>query len=217
MLLPGYLESQAAFIQAHPGHDIYSCNGDYVLDDGTRRRVWRGPRFEQPFSLSAEDQARESSILLMATITPRVFELTGGFRPLHAEDYDFWLRALLLGATHIYNPEVLVLYRRHAGQRTRSLVAKAESFLAIQREAVEMPGLTASQEQALADAIRFSKARVDRRHLEEKLLSGDYTAVRSMYWRSRRAFPHKPKYLLGLAIIMVSPRLYARIKSDRML
>jgi teichuronic acid biosynthesis glycosyltransferase TuaG len=216
MLLPSYLESQSAFIGEHPGYHIYSCNGELLLADGTRRTFWKGPRFERPFSLAAEDQTRDSSILLMATITPRVFELTGGFRSLHSEDYDFWLRALLLGATHIYNPAVLAVYRRHEGQRTRALVAEAESFLAIQRQALETPGLSASQRAALADAIDFSEARVCRRELEENLLAGEYSGARSMYWGSRKAFPGKAKYLLGLAIVMLSPRLYAEIKSDRM-
>lgn len=216
VLLPNYLECQLAFIEDHPDHDIYSCNGELLFEDGARRTFWNAARFEKPFSLTAEDQAHESSILLMATITPRVFELTGGFQSLHSEDYDFWLRALLLGAKHIYNPAVLAVYRRHQGQRTRALVAEAESFLSIQRDALEMPGLAASQRQALLDAIEFSQARVDRRKLEEKLLVGDYSGARSMYWRYRRAYPGAVKYWTGLAIMMLSPRLYARIKKSRM-
>lgn len=217
MLLPDYLESQTAFIATHPGFDIYSCNGELLLPDGTRRVFWRDSRFGQPFSLSAEDQIEESSILLMAAITPRVLELTGGFRTLHSEDYDFWLRALLLGARHIYNPAVLAVYRRHEGQRTRFLVAEAESFLEIQRDALGLPGLTESQRQALTRAIEFSEARVCRRKLEENLLTGEYDSARSRYWKCRAAFPDKGKYVVGLVLMMASPRLYARIKAERMI
>ena len=217
MLLPQYLEKQSAFMTREPGYDIYSTNADYLLRDGSRRAVWRGRRFLQPLTLTAADQFAESSILLMATITPRVFELTGGFRTLHSEDYDFWLRALILGATHRYNPEVLAVYRRTEGTRTTSMVAEAESFLLIQREALQMPELTRAQRAAGEKAVALSEARVMRRELEEALLVGDYTHARSRYWRARRAFPSWAKYLLGLAIISVSPRAYARIKSGRMI
>ena len=216
MLLPSYCQSQLAFIRDHPGYDIYSCNARLLLADGTECAFWRGAGFERPFSLAPEDQIADSSILLMATITPRVFELTDGFRSLHSEDYDFWLRALLAGAKHIYNPAVLAVYRRHQGQRTRSLVAEAESFLAIQRDALETLELNASQRQALLAAVSFSDARVGRRRLEEKLLAGDYSRTRSMYWEYRAAFPDKTKYWVGYALIMLSPRLYARIKGSRM-
>ena len=127
MLLPAYLESQYAFLVAHPGYDIYSCNVEMLLRDGTRRVVWSGGRRSAPFSLTAEDEARESEILLMTVLRPSVFALTGGFRPVYSEDYDFWLRALILGARHIYNPEVLAVYRRAEGSKTTRLVAAAKS------------------------------------------------------------------------------------------
>lgn len=217
MLLPEYVERQHAFIAENPGFDIYSTNADFLMRDGSRRRVWRGPRFARPLSLTAEDQFAESSILLMATITPRVFALTGGFRPLHAEDYDLWLRALVLGATHRYDPEVLAVYRRMEGTRTTSLVAEAESFLSIQRDALLMPELTTAQRIAGEKAVAFSEVRVERRKLEEALLAGDFAHARRRYLRTRAAFPDKPKYLLGLLIMLLSPRAYARIKGDRMI
>jgi len=217
MLLPQYIESQNAFAIAHPGFDIHSCNAVYLLRDGTRRPVWTDQRHSEPFSLSVAEQFAESSILLMAMITPRVFELTGGFRALHSEDYDFWLRALILGAKHLHNPVVLAVYRRTEGSRTTSLVAEAQSFLRIQREALEMTQFPASGRAAALSAIEFSRARVKRRELEESLLGGDYRDARRRYWDARAAFPHKGKYVVGLALIGVSPRLYAHVKRRRMI
>jgi len=217
MLRPDYYESQEAFIAEHPGFDIYSCNAEYLLRSGARRPVWQGRRFEKPFSLRAEDQFAESSILLMAAIKPRVFEMTDGFRTLHSEDYDFWLRALILGARHIYNPAVLAVYRRSEGSRTRSLVAEAESFLQIQREALAMAELSQDQRAVGRRAVEFSEARVLRRELEEALLAADVAHARARYWRARAAFPSKIKYVIGLALMMASPRLYAGLKRERML
>lgn len=217
LLFPNYLEAQSAFMSLHPGFDIYSCNAEYLLADGGRRPVWRGRRFEHPFSLTAEDQIAESSIVLMAVITRRVLNLTGGFRDLHSEDYDFWLRALLAGATHVYDPAVLAVYRRGEGRKTRALVAEAESFLWILEDNAAREGLTESQHGAFARAIPRAKARVERRELEERLLGGEFAGARARYWRSRAAFPDRLTYLAGLAVMAISPTWYARIKSARMI
>jgi len=217
VLLPEYLECQLAFASANPGYDIYACNADLLLLSGERRAFWRDRRHAEVFSLSAEEQIAESSILLMAMITRRTLELTGGFRTLHSEDYDFWLRALLAGARHIYNPAALAVYRRHPGQRTRSLMSEAESFLWILRDNATRQGLTDAQRTAFERAIGFATVRVQRRRLEEALLEERFEGARMAYWRSRAAFPNKLQYCVGSLIMLVSPRLYARIKRDRMI
>ena len=218
MLLPQYLEKQSAFMTREPGYDIYSTNADYLLRDGSRRAVWRGRRFQQPLALTAADQFGESSILLMATITPRVFELTGGFRTLHSEDYDFWLRALILGATHRYNPEVLAVYRRAEGTRTTSMVAEAESFL---RDSARSAPDAGADTVAARGGREGSRALRGPRHAPG---AGGGAAGRRLHARAvallactSRLPRARAKYLLGLAIISVSPRAYARIKSGRMI
>jgi glycosyltransferase involved in cell wall biosynthesis len=217
LLEPGYCQNQAAFIDEHSGHDIYSCNAWMLLADGSKRVFWQGRHHQQPFSLRAEDQIAESSILPMTVITRRVLDLTGGFRDLHSEDYDFWLRALLAGATHAYDPAVLAVSRRREGSKTRALVAEAESFLWILEDNAAREGLTESQREAFARAIPRAQARVERRELEERLLGGDFAGARGRYWRSRAAFPDRLKYAVGLAVMALSPAWYARIKSARMI
>lgn len=216
LLLPDYFERQMAFVHASPGFDIYSCNAFLERPDGTRSEFWSDARSRRTYSLQAEDQIRGSSILIMSLVRRSTFEAVGGFRSQHSEDYDFWLRALLGGARHIYNPAALAVYRRHEGQRTRSLVREAESFLWILEDAAKQPGLTSSQREALVASIGFAHARVGRRTLEEALLRGRFDGARASYWHCRLAFPNKYQYLLGLVIIGLSPRLYASIKSRRM-
>ena len=217
LLVPDYMERQLAFAAEHPGFDIYASNADLLLPDGRRRAFWSDTLHAGVFSLAAEDQIRESSILLMAMITRRTLELTGGFRTLHSEDYDFWLRALLAGARHIYNSATLAVYRRRPGQRTRSLMSEAESFLWILQDNATRQGLTDAQRTAFERAIGFATVRVQRRRLEEALLEERFEGARMAYWRSRAAFPNKLQYCVGGLIMLVSPRLYARIKRDRMI
>jgi hypothetical protein len=79
-----------------------------------------------------------------------------------------------------------------------------------------MPALTPSQREAGRAAVEFSEARVLRRELETDLFAGEYRDARSRYVAARRAFPNRPKYLLGLGVITLSPRLYASIKARNM-
>lgn len=217
LLLPQFMERLLQAAEHEPDRDIFSCNALYLLRDGGTRPVWRGARAETEYSLEVEDQLRESSILLMSLVKREIVDQVEGFRPLHSEDYDFWLRALITGARHRYIPEVLALYRRHKGSKTTSLVEEAESFLHILEEAREMPELTGEQRRACDEAIAYARVRLGRRRLEQGLLDGSYAGARSAYWRFRGAFPDKPKYFLGLALMLISPRLYARIKSGRMI
>lgn len=148
-LLPDYIECQMAFAESHRGFDIYSCNAMLERPDGTRRKFWSDARSRREHSLKAEDQIRESSILIMSLVSRSAFDRLGGFRSLHSEDYDFWLRALLDGARHIYNPAALAVYRRHEGQRTRSLVKEAESFLWILEDNAQRTDLWAPSKMRL--------------------------------------------------------------------
>jgi glycosyltransferase involved in cell wall biosynthesis len=216
LLYSDYLERMSDFMSRHPGYDVYSCNVDVLLPDGRTRPMWSGARFREPFSVTAVDQILESSIVLMSPVKRTVWARLGGFRDLHSEDYDFWLRALLGGARHIFNPDTLAAYRRRPGSKTRSLVSEAESFLWILRDNSTAPDLSPAEKDAFARAIAFAVARVERRTLEEGLLSGNLADARRLYRLSSAAFPNRPQYWLGLAIMLVSPALYARIKARRM-
>lgn len=217
MLEPDYVSRMLAQAEADPGCDIISCNADYLLRDGTRRPVWAGPHAAGARVVTVEDQLRESSILLMSVVRREMVVRAEGFRSLHSEDYDFWLRALVLGARHCYVPEVLASYRRHEGSKTTSLAAEARSFLRILEDARAMPQLTEGQRAVCDEAIEFAHARIQRRELEEALLRGEYWAARRAYVRSAAAFPDKAKYAVGWLLMMLSPAAYTAIKRKRMI
>jgi glycosyltransferase involved in cell wall biosynthesis len=217
MIGANYLERMEAFIAENPGFDIYSCNAAVLLRDGSTQLMWSGRPWRGARSVSIADQIAESSISPVTLFRRSVWERTGGFRNIYSEDYDFWLRALILGASHRFNPEVLWTYRRQEGSKTTALVREADSILAILTDAREMPELAPELRSECDRWIEFARARVSRRHLEEALLRGDFRGARAAYVRARVAFPDRAKYLTGLAIMMLSPRVYARIKADRMI
>lgn len=215
LLLPTFLERMAAFSAAHEGYDIYSSNGSLLLRTGGEAPLWQGRGWDRVREVTVVDEIAESSIPVVSLMRRAVVDLTGGFRDLYSEDYDFWLRALILGARHLHNPEVLWRYRRHAGSKTTALVAEAESILRILTDARAMPELTEAQRIKADEAVAFARARIGRRRLEEALLRGEYEGARRAYLRYRRAFPDRFKYALGLVLMTLSPALYARIKARR--
>jgi glycosyltransferase involved in cell wall biosynthesis len=116
---PAKLERQLEAVQTHPQIDIAFCaaqsfglheqpfgpnpGAGLLAGEGFARRLYRGNMVCSPSTL----------------IRRSLYERLGPFVDrLPCEDYDYWLRALKLGAQFYYDPTVLVRYRRHAASVT---------------------------------------------------------------------------------------------------
>lgn len=145
-LLTEYCSAVTAFMEARPGFDIYASNAYRLLLDGTRRLYHTQPRFAREFSLTVDDLLDEPLIYGTAACRRSLFERVGGFRTeFHNEDYDFWLRAMMAGATHIYTPQTLALYRVMPGQKTEDGVRMRLEDIRVLESAVASGGLPAEQ------------------------------------------------------------------------
>lgn len=216
--LPEYFERVGRFIDVHPSFDIYSCNAFYLLEDG--RLEPRHPSDSPVRSYSLEEMLKSSCIHPQAMFRRSVFDLVGGFdedRRCWTEDYDFWLRAMVAGARHIYNPELLAVYRWASAQKSSRAVTCAESDTYILAKLVDGGDLHGK---ALRIAKRHLKQKTSdcvvlthpvRAELEARLARGDLTSARSLYLRSRTGWSTPGKYLLGLPVMMLSPRLFSRL------
>jgi GT2 family glycosyltransferase len=86
--------------------------------------MYDGGQGNQVHSLSLADVIRACFYGVGAVYRREVFELVGGYRlGVFGEDYDFWLRAMVLGARHLYVPEPLSLFRVSATQKSARLEA----------------------------------------------------------------------------------------------
>jgi glycosyltransferase involved in cell wall biosynthesis len=145
--VPHYLEAQRQFIAEHPGFDIYACNGWRLFADGRRRLYHQGPRFQHVFSLTLDDLLKESCIFTTSVFRRRIYDLAGGMRPgIYCEDYDFWLRTMGAGATHIYNPRPLSFCRDSDTQMTADAVRIHECQIQVLGDAIRSGRLTPPQE-----------------------------------------------------------------------
>lgn len=217
VLDPGYLEAMAAFVGAHPGFDIYSCNGTRVLVDGSAEPFLVGREYADETSWTLDDLIPVDRIFIVATLRRELWERLGGFRSelRYAEDYDFWLRALASGARQVYTPQRLATYVESAGGKSKNRIPHARTQIRIFEDLSAMPGLTDSQRRLCAEKIAALRTRIERVELEARLQRGEYGGARATYLRVRSAYISAPKYVAGLALMMLSPRLYASVFTSR--
>ena len=194
---PSYLAETAAFIAAHPGYDIYACNGWRLLPDGSRRPYHEGPRAGEVFSLALEDLLRENGIFTTAVFRRAVFAPAGGMRPdIYCEDYDFWLRAMLAGARHIYNPRLLSVCRESATQMTADVVRMHECEIRVLRDVLWSGRLTARERDVALHSVALLRQNVRVRRLVLRLL-GPARADRVFALAHRLAWVIRPYRLRG--------------------
>lgn len=220
---PTYLERQKAFVCAHPGFDIYSCTADAIMESGDIRPYDPGRYPHEVCSLGIGDLVKMNRILYAAVVRAASFGSVGGFREsVYVEDYDLWLRMLAHGASHIHNPESLVLYRVRSDAKTADSRAALSSMLEVYRHLLTegTPGPTLAREirrqiRSTASELQRIEAHEDRRLLEMRLSRGDYADSRRLYWSGRRASTSRVGYFVGLVLVVVNPRWLAAVLDSR--
>lgn len=218
VLLPGCLERYRAFIADQPAFDIYSCNGEWFSADGASGPYFDEPGLEHTRSFSLAEMLERNLILsAAATVRRTAYDRVGGIRnEAPVEDYDLWLRVLVHGGRHVYLPEVLVRYRRSAKQMSSGAAKMFHGNASVLRHLAADPGLDpamrnraflcASQYEAEAAALDATPLRES---FEQRLMDGDYHHAHAGFVATRHAYRSRAKYLLGLAIVHLSPRMYA--------
>ena len=186
---PTKLARQAESIAEHPRIDIAFAGavnfGDVDLE------AWRG-LWDPPPEQGLLDPGRFAPYLYQfdcicastAIVRKRLFERLGGFVTPHpCEDYDYWLRALKVGATFFYDPAVLVRYRRHSQSVTSDLLRMYRATYQVHQWHVD-----------LVDDLRFVRKVLadDRYRIARWLFENDHPR------RARRAFVASLRH--GLAV-----------------
>jgi glycosyltransferase involved in cell wall biosynthesis len=217
MLKAEYLATMSAFIDACPGYDLYSCNGDRLMPGGRLEPFLSGPEYVRETSWTLDDIIPVNHIFIMSAFRRELFDRLGGFRAdlRYAEDYDFWLRALALGARHRFTPQRLGVYVESAGSKSKNRIPHAEAQIRIFESLAAMPQLTEQQRNLCARKLEGLHTRIRRVRLETRVVAGDIAGARGEYLRVSDAYLDKRKYAAGLVAMMISPRLYARLFAAR--
>ncbi len=182
---PDKLERQLAALDADPGIDVaFGAVWIFGLEEsrwdvpGGSYGVLDHERFAK--ALFDANLICPSSTLLRRSL----YERLGPFvEHLPAEDYDYWLRALAVGARFHYDPRVLVRYRRHDAQITANLLAVRRAAFDVRQTHRDLV-----DDRAHVDAVLARELRAIGRMLVDE---GEPRAARSAYRASlrRRATP----------------------------
>ena len=131
--LPGRLERQAAFLDAHPSVAVVGGAAHVVDSSGERISTMRFPTESRVIrtTLRRHNCFAHPTVLLRRT----ALEDVGGYRFDHSEDYDLWLR--LSERFDLANlAEPLILYRVHGSQLSLSdLEDRVKGALAVRAAA----------------------------------------------------------------------------------
>ena len=125
---PTKLERQADTLSERPGIDITFTGALNfgAVDRSIWEGIWHPPPYEGLLDAHrfARDMYRNDFICASTAIVRRsLFDRLGAFVTPHpCEDYEYWLRALRVGATFFDDPAILVRYRRHASSVTNDLL-----------------------------------------------------------------------------------------------
>lgn len=160
LLLSSHLRVMNELVARNPDYEIYSSNGEYLWHEtGVRRTVYSTDEWARERSLSFEEVVNSCFYGVGAVFRRKAHDLAGGYRvDAHAEDYDFWLRAMARGARHLYTPEVLSVYRISAFQKSAGEAALWASYIEVLEHLLETEDLEPEQRDAVLRKIPATRA-----------------------------------------------------------
>ena len=155
ILLPEHLERMSTFIEAETGYDIYSTNGYFWVPGESRVLCYGAGLGDMVHSLPLGEVIRRCFYSVGAVYRRSLFVTVGGYRlGVYGEDYDFWLRAMALGARHRYLPEPLSLHRISAEQKSAQLDTVFRSDIRLVSDLRREFTLSAADSLAVDESIR---------------------------------------------------------------
>ncbi|MBI2775673.1 MAG: glycosyltransferase [Chloroflexi bacterium] len=162
ILLPEHLSEVSAFIEREPGYDIYSTSG-YFWWPGDYQELCDGPwEGADVRSLQLSEVIRCCFYSVGAAYRRDLFASVGGYRAgTFGEDYDFWLRAMAMGARHRYLPKPLSLFRRTGSQKSARLETAYRSDIRLVSDLRRDFELSAAEGDAVTHRIRELELKID--------------------------------------------------------
>ena len=197
-LTPDCLVVMDGFIDAHPGFDIYSCNGYFYASEekgNPPRPFLTTPRFLEVTSVTYEDMLEECWLLGGGScVTRELVASMGGYRRgFRTEDYDMWMRALARGARHIYTPQCL--YRYHFGTQghmNEDQTISYESFVRVLEDVIASGVLGSERLRATSQAVEHYRERTTPDFMDKVIVNAHMQDQAGAIYRFvSRVVPHR--------------------------
>jgi hypothetical protein len=216
VLLPGHLN---ALLEVHERHDgIVTANAWLLESDGqlTKRRVRHRGRL--PVS---EDQRltilQENFVSTMSLFRRELATRLGGFDeslPL-AEDWDFWIRAILEGSRVTHQPRPLALYNRIGASMSTDGAGMEDAERLVLEKVAERDDLRPEEEAYLRRRLGGRSPGSRSRSAQEDLQAGRWAEAAQGYREASRLSPRNRPLRLRAAAMRMAPRLVGPILRRR--
>ncbi|HLG94867.1 MAG TPA: glycosyltransferase [Bryobacteraceae bacterium] len=206
--LPGKLEQDVAFLDAHPEADLV-FSSMRIVDEfgnglGRTIRKWSGAVTIR--DLLIEDIIGTPTVLMRREAVEQIGDFDESMPA--GSDYDYWLRAALLRPNRLYGvPRVSALYRRHPGQISADWQEQLEFWMRI------MAKMRAICPEELAQVERLAGAGIHRALAATAYENGDSDDALRLFQQALRTAPmfllsDRRTWLLGSALVsaLVLPR-----------
>jgi GT2 family glycosyltransferase len=143
------------FIDTEGEYDIFSTNGYYWRPGESQSLVYDDEASRHIHSLELKDVIKVCFYGVGAAFRRDLFGQVGGYRTdVFGEDYDFWLRAMALGARHRYLPVPLSLFRLSGTQKSASLERMYRSDIRLYSDLRREFVLSPAEDAAVMASIR---------------------------------------------------------------
>jgi glycosyltransferase involved in cell wall biosynthesis len=216
ILLPGHLN---ALLEVHERHDgIVTANAWLLEADGqlTRRRVRHRGRF--PVS---EDQRlailQENFVSTLSLFGRELASRLGGFDeslPL-AEDWDFWIRAILEGSRVSHQPRPLALDNRIGADKSTDVAGMDAAVRTVLEKAAARDDLRPEEGAYLQRRLGGESPSSRSRSAQEDLDAGRWAEAARGYREAAQLSPRNRPLRFRAAALRVAPRLVGPILRRR--
>lgn len=211
-----HLESLVA-VWRRTGGGIATANSWLLFPGGIRvGRTFHEGRFPPP-RRQRRAILEQCFVSYMSVFPKRLFVDIGAFDESlpAAEDWDFWLRAVLAGATVVHQPKPLALYRWSAA----GLTSRAEQMDAAVQQVLTkalVSGVLRDDERSYAEARLAAEApQATARRADAALRAGRYREAAALYRQAAKFLPGERRLVLKARLIGAAPPVAGRLLRKR--
>ncbi len=190
VLFPHHLASFDAFIGANPEASVFTCDGWFEYEDGTREPQDLNARWAGAISCRLVDLLQACFYGIGAVYRRDVFDTVGGFKEdMYAEDYVFWLLALANRFEHRYLDARLSVHRRNWVQKSADSLRVREADIRAIQVVIDTGLLTPEEKAAAEESIARLKRNIRIRRALQAVLGRDMSTRLINRVRHRRIPP----------------------------
>lgn len=180
LLRPRYLERTVALLDREPGARLATCNARIFGAVPSERLCVSAPQGhgDGVRGSLADVLDRSFNVYIGSTFRRADFECCGGFdtRMAQSEDFDFWVRLMLLGGHAHYLDEVLADYRVRPGSASANGARMLLGNIRVYEKALAALGTGAEappEAALLRELIAGQRAALAFEHAVDRIIDGD--------------------------------------------